>query len=369
MAIGGHALMTFVMMMLQPPGFTLPLLFVVAAGALLAAVLRYGRTPGAPPAAWTVADAITGLLDSVGRWRRRTLCARHRLFDELSDGVLVIDASGRLADANPAALALLGASSAALIGHHAEAALAAWPALAAACRGQRAGEIEIHGPGAPARVIEGRAVPLDSQAAWAVLLRDVTERHAAEQALRAANKQLQARRAEAEQVQAALREQAIRDPLTDLFNRRYLEETLVRELARAARDGQPVSLVILDVDNFKALNDTHGHQAGDALLRRLAEVLCRETRASDAACRYGGEEFVVVLPGTPLATAQDRAEQWRAAFAGLPETIRTTVSVGVACCVPTATTPLDQQAAALLRAADRALYAAKAAGRNQVVAA
>jgi diguanylate cyclase (GGDEF)-like protein len=109
----------------------------------------------------------------------------------------------------------------------------------------------------------------------------------------------------------ALRAQSVRDPLTGLYNRRYLDETLEREIRRSARSDQPVSILMLDVDHFKRFNDTYGHDAGDMVLRDTGTLLTASIRSEDFACRFGGEEFVVVLPTATLEVAQARAERLR----------------------------------------------------------
>jgi diguanylate cyclase (GGDEF)-like protein len=161
--------------------------------------------------------------------------------------------------------------------------------------------------------------------------------------------------------------QAIRDPLTGLFNRRYMEESLDRELRRAERDGQPVAVIMLDLDYLKRFNDDYGHEAGDMVLRALARQLQGQVRVEDIVCRFGGEEFVVILPHTSLEEAVRRAERMckaatelRATNPGLPPR-PVTVSVGVA-----AFPAHGVEAGELLRAADQALYRAKGQGRNQV---
>ena len=141
---------------------------------------------------------------------------------------------------------------------------------------------------------------------------DVSERRRMEEGLRTANETLKAQLAEIEALQAKLRDQALRDPLTGVFNRRFLAETLARETARARRDSRAYAVVILDLDHFKRVNDTHGHEAGDRVLVAAAELLRSHTREGDLVCRYGGEEFVVLMPGASAVSAARRAELWRA---------------------------------------------------------
>lgn len=161
---------------------------------------------------------------------------------------------------------------------------------------------------------------------------------------------------------------SMRDPLTGLYNRRYLEETMSREVPRAMRLKQTVGVIVLDLDHFKVLNDTHGHEAGDFVLARVGELMRTTTRAGDIACRLGGEEFGVILPGASLEIARVRAEALRAAFQAISFELEGlhlgsfTLSAGVA-----ALSPESGDWAAVLREADRALYAAKQAGRNRVV--
>jgi diguanylate cyclase (GGDEF)-like protein len=162
---------------------------------------------------------------------------------------------------------------------------------------------------------------------------------------------------------AEVEHRAARDPLTGLANRRSLDDSLDRELSRARREGASLSLVLLDVDHFKAINDGHGHQVGDEVLAIVARTLAETVRDMDLVARYGGEEFVVLLPGTALDDAMGTAERLRTAVARQQAPAPVTVSAGVA------TFP-DQapSGAELLVLADRALYEAKRAGRNRVVA-
>jgi diguanylate cyclase (GGDEF)-like protein len=168
----------------------------------------------------------------------------------------------------------------------------------------------------------------------------------------------------------SLREMSIRDPLTGLFNRRYMEETLNRELDLAARNRTRVAVLVLDIDQFKAFNDTYGHDAGDAILQAVSEVLTRYSRTSDVACRFGGEEFLVILPNCSLEDAQLRADEIRRRISALRIPYRglslsgPTISCGLA-----AFPEHGDNAEGLIHIADRALYAAKDAGRDQVAVA
>ncbi len=165
-----------------------------------------------------------------------------------------------------------------------------------------------------------------------------------------------------------LREQSIRDPLTGLFNRRYLEESLEREIRRAMRSQRSLSVLMIDLDHFKRFNDTFGHDAGDVLLRELGQLLQSNVRGSDIACRYGGEEFSLIMPDATLSTAQERAELIRKSAKSFDlkhagQTLgAVTLSVGVAAFPENGDTPF-----LLTRAADQALYRAKAAGRDRVM--
>jgi diguanylate cyclase (GGDEF)-like protein len=167
-------------------------------------------------------------------------------------------------------------------------------------------------------------------------------------------------------LRATLRNQSIRDPLTGLFNRRYMEETLERELARAERTGRPAAVVMLDLDHFKEFNDTFGHEAGDLLLREFGRLLRTGTRRSDLACRYGGEEFVLVFPDMTLDSARERMDRLRAATRDLVVPVRGQAAATVTFSAGIAIYPEHgKDQADLLGASDRALYRAKREGRDQ----
>ena len=186
--------------------------------------------------------------------------------------------------------------------------------------------------------------------------------------LRRSEQALQRQLEAVQALQLQLTDQANHDALTGLYNRRYLDDTLPRELDRCARSGSPISVLLIDLDHFKTINDTHGHAVGDEVLKRAAAILQQQLRASDICCRYGGEEFLMVLPGMDLDAALTRAEHCRQLMAHhdwdqeLPSVTRVTLSVGVACAMDG-----DITQDALIHRADMALYQAKSGGRNRVV--
>jgi diguanylate cyclase (GGDEF)-like protein len=166
-----------------------------------------------------------------------------------------------------------------------------------------------------------------------------------------------------------LRTQAIRDPLTGLFNRRHMEESLEREIARATRSSATVAALMIDIDHFKRFNDTFGHAAADLALRETSEVIRKNLRSDDIACRYGGEEIVVILPDTNLEEAMASAEEIRAAIAGQQLRYQgTTIGVVTASFGVAVSAAHGASVESLLRAADVALYTAKHEGRNRVCA-
>jgi len=200
--------------------------------------------------------------------------------------------------------------------------------------------------------VHGGVMELGEKRVFVSVVLDVSERMRAER--------------ETQALYDLLREQSIRDGLTALFNRRYLDASLERELILASRSGKNLSIVMSDLDHFKTVNDRYGHLGGDEVLRAVAAELMKVCRSGDLACRYGGEEFLLVLPDVPEAKARDRAEHMRAAVAAMPirydsAVISVTASFGVASFPES-----GKSRGELLAAADKALYAAKSGGRNQV---
>lgn len=289
------------------------------------------------------------------------------VYDTAPVALCTVDRAGTIVMANQAMAQLLGRALAALDG-------ARLHELLPGAAQQLAEDLASADGGAPPRHREferdGRwlyAVPQalrDARgdvAGLSIAWLDLTERKVAERQLGEANRRL-ARYAQ-------------QDYLTGLFNRRYLDERLGREIARARREGQPLSVCMVDVDHFKSYNDTLGHLAGDDCLRAVARALTQDTmRPGDVVSRYGGEEFVLVLAATGERGARVVAERARAAVEALrlPHPVSplgvVTVSLGVATCLPSREGGAPGMAS-LLRAADEALYAAKHAGRNRTAAA
>ena len=181
-----------------------------------------------------------------------------------------------------------------------------------------------------------------------------------------ANESLRHRLEEINLLQAELKEQSIRDPLTNAFNRRYMMEILEKELARAKRESKPFSLIMLDVDHFKEFNDEFGHQAGDLILKQLVELIQVHIRKEDTVCRFGGEEFVILLPKAQPEDAQRVAEDLRTACESMElnfknQMLNITISLGVVGGQWSAATVGE-----ILKIVDESLYQAKNAGRNRV---
>lgn len=224
------------------------------------------------------------------------------------------------------------------------------------------GERWVHESGLPLFDADGRVEALEG------FINDVTEQRLAELQLREALQAKDALNRELEVSRQELAELAIRDPLTRLYNRRFMEEALARELVRAERETDSLAVAMLDLDHFKAFNDDFGHAAGDAVLRAFAQAMHGFREGSDVACRFGGEEFVLILPGLDRAGAFARLDAFRRTVSALMvvhegrELPRVRVSIG-ASFFPEHGHRVD----ALLAHADRALYAAKQGGRDRVV--
>jgi len=279
------------------------------------------------------------------------------LLDSLPEAVLVADGRGLVVEANEGARALVGA------GLRLGAPLAEVlpiPLPAAADDAVTIADIRLDGDDERHFEIRSRSLLYRGRrVGQVVVLSDITHRKRMERRLR---EQLDMNL----RLQQKLREQANRDLLTGLYNRHFLEEVRPALLAEADRSGRPLSVVLLDLDHFKRLNDTWGHQAGDEVLRAIASFLEAHVRDNDSVIRFGGEEILVLLPETSLAQAALIAERWRVRFCGEPvpargERLTVTFSAGVAS-YPDGAASWDE----LVQHADLALYQAKARGRNRV---
>lgn len=298
--------------------------------------------------------------------------ARHLLLEALLDPVLVIDTQGRVIEANQAALKLAG-----LDADWQGRKLQEWPvfgrdlqALLLEQGGQQEQLLTLtsseHYFEVRMRVIE-RVTRHGSLVLGQMLyLRDVTQRQLSKLKLAEALALSEERLRTITSLHEQLREQALCDPLTGLYNRRYLDELFGRELARAKRENTPLSLALIDLDHFKQLNDEHGHLDGDDVLKSVAQHLLVNLRSSDTVFRIGGEEFLLILPGADSLEAAKRLEVICLGLAQKPIETRSgvrhvTLSAGLALW-PDQGQVLDE----LLRAADAALYQAKRGGRNRV---
>jgi diguanylate cyclase (GGDEF)-like protein/PAS domain S-box-containing protein len=296
--------------------------------------------------------------------------ARSRLIENMSDGVLVLDSQGRIVDVNPAMKNFLDADPTSFLGRNVSEALNIWTESTEHLFHGLETRTELRLPNKTSRYLDLRVTPLYNTdqrlSGRLIIFRDITDRKEVEKDLRYAMDRMQTQLIEIGLLQSQLREQAIRDALTNLFNRRYLEETLERELARAAREVYPLCIVMLDIDHFKNVNDTYGHEAGDLVLKTLAETVMRQSRQGDFVCRFGGEEFILVMPNISIGVAKERAQSLHKSISSLyipfgRFNLNITVSMGISCFPVHGENKED-----LLRAADRALYAAKRAGRNQL---
>jgi diguanylate cyclase (GGDEF)-like protein/PAS domain S-box-containing protein len=299
--------------------------------------------------------------------------ARNRVFENMPAGVIVLDAQNRILDMNKASQEFLDTTISDSLGKDIASILPEWQEAASRISVKKDARLELISKGSEAKNIELFVNLLHDNKnqpyGKLVILRDITNMKQIENSLRRSNENLKQKISEIESLQIKLKEEAIRDHLTGLYNRRFLQETLNREIAHANRARVPLSLTMIDLDNFKNINDTYGHALGDLFLISLSRLLDQMTRSTDVCCRYGGEEFVIVMPTASLEEAGQRVDQLRVEFGKIKfETgkmeVSVTLSAGVACY------PLHgDNDKSLLDAADSALYTAKAKGRNRVVVA
>lgn len=318
-----------------------------SAGNMVSVFVGVGERPvDLTPILFLVTATMWWWTEHSGVPARQLPVAYKQVIAALSDAVIVLDPDGRVLDVNPAAARMLAAVR---------------PGIAVVGRPWR----DVFGPELSSQfaltgqqtltstngtVYDVRVVPLSAAAGdspgTVVVVRDVTE---------------------LERLRCELTDQAVRDGLTGVFNRRHLTSLLGEQVRQAEAENRPLSAVMIDVDHFKAVNDTYGHAVGDEVLIRLAQGISAAVGDAGIVARYGGEEFAVILPDVGAAAAAELADHWRrycaqAEVATRLGPLRATFSAGVAQLAP------GSDAEDLLRRADRALYAAKEQGRNRVVA-
>jgi len=311
------------------------------------------------------------LADSELRYRR--------LFEAAKDGILILDAdTGRIVDANPFLQNLLGYDEAELLGKTLWE-IGVFKDIAASRKAfkqlqardyVRYEDLPLETKGREQKQVEfvSNVYTVGQTRVIQCNIRDITERKSTEEDDKKTSRDLLMMVDRLQKREIGLLEQANHDSLTGLFNRRYLDDSLSRELSLSWRRSANLSLAVLDIDHFKRLNDTFGHRAGDLALSECAAVIQRHVRRSDIACRLGGDEFALVFPDSSLDDARQRMEAISALVAKLGlrcdgQLLGTlTLSVGVA------TSPQHGfTATELMHAADTALYVAKVNGRGQVV--
>jgi diguanylate cyclase (GGDEF)-like protein/PAS domain S-box-containing protein len=315
---------------------------------------------------------FNGLLILYGVTRGRLMdlipIACEFVFKNLSNAVIVIDEHQRLLDFNPAAGELLIMSSKDMLGAPLSQLVPFWEKIQDLFNRERSTQTEIKYQ----KLFYGlRVSPVEDQVkrfiGWAVILEDISSRRQAEIELENANRRLNSQLEDINLLQNKLQAQVVRDSLTGVYNRRYLDETLSREIAHASRSGYPLSLIMLDVDHFKKINDQHGHKMGDEVIVAIGQLLQSQTRDSDCVGRYGGDEFLLVMPEMSQEDAFDRAEVWREGIKAMvfqtgDQVVNVTISIGIAV-FPENGRRVDD----LIKAADRAMYLAKEQGRDRTV--
>lgn len=332
-----------------------------ATGALL--VFAYDPTPftflfTAPVLAWLL--AYNDLCDPLP-------IARRALLDVLSDSVLILDNDGRIVDLNPAAkdMAQMPANPLGMLLSN----LSYWQQAVSASIARPRHPVALRMPLDPPQYFEMTTTVLEDSgvlAGYLLLVRDTTQRQETENRLQATLDALNVQLADNLLLQADLHGQARRDPLTGLFNRRALEETLPAILNDALHFKRPVSVAMIDLDHFKEINDNHGHVFGDSVLTAFAAHLSQMSRKHDLLYRMGGEEFLAVLPDTTPAEAEEVVSRWlescRRGVMVEGQLLFIAFSAGI-----NAVPSLESNPAMLVAHADSATYLAKRRGRNQVV--
>jgi PAS domain S-box/diguanylate cyclase (GGDEF) domain len=330
----------------------------------------FGVNPLTPYGSTAVLFSLSGLILAWGLFRDHlfeiTPIARNRLFDNIGEGILVVDQAFRVVDANPAARRLFNpGSKGSLIGQNIFTSI-----LTEAEKDSFFSDISTTGRIKKftfrnsqyfydvnvSRLFTGNRNPVG----WVIIFHDVTGQIEL-------NKNLANNLQEIQELQIQMHDELAHDPLTGCFNRRYLNEVLPYEMAQADRNHTTVGLIMLDIDHFKTINDNYGHATGDRVLQSVGQELMNFVRRSDKVFRYGGEEFLLVLPEITLSKATERAQKLCESFSQFSvsslsgKTINLTVSCGVAV-YPLHAETLNE----IIDKVDQAMYAAKRAGRNRI---
>ena len=329
----------------------------------------FNLNPLKPFGATSICFSITGLILAWGLFHERLLditpIARNKVLENIGDGVIVLDALNRIVDINPAAQYIFAGEDhlISFTGKPISDFIPGWPECDPNTQADKKLQMTL-GFEQERKIFSVTLSclfdPSGTLMGWVAIFHDITEE-------KEVNERLRDQLEEINQLQDQLREQALRDPLTNCFNRRYLDETLARESSRADRDDHKVGLVMLDIDHFKLVNDQYGHKLGDQVLQALGKLLQEKVRLGDIVCRYGGEEFLIVFPGISLAALRERAQaisrQISSLIVSAPsgEGISITISAGAAL-YPEHGENIEE----VLNHADEALYTAKRAGRNTV---
>lgn len=349
-------------------------LFPIVVNIFYQLALSFGSTPLIRVDLTPISFVISAALIAFGVFGLRIFdlvpIARYTVLEHIPEMVFVTDVRDRVIDANTVAQKMLGKELNEIIGKDPLEVFRHWPQLVNRFLTTAGTREEIQIPGDPPRTLEmtvfelyNRLHLLDGRV---IVAHDITEHKWLENDLKYANETLKTQLAEIEELRAELQELAIRDPLTNVYNRRYMAEFLDQEIARASRENYSVSVVIMDMDHFKNFNDNYGHRCGDIVLQAFAEFLMAHTRRSDVVCRFGGEEFVILMPNATMQDSFERVDVWRQDFSETAidyESMKfsATFSAGLA------TFPEHGSTGdILLQAADKALYRSKNNGRNRV---
>jgi diguanylate cyclase (GGDEF)-like protein/PAS domain S-box-containing protein len=349
-------------------------LFPIAVNVFYQLALSFGSNPLIRVDLTPVSFVISAALIAFGVFGLRIFdlvpIARYTVLEHIPEMIFVTDVRDRVIDANTVAQKMLGKELNEIIGKDPLEVFRHWPQLVNRFLTTSGTREEIQIPGDPPRTLEmtvfelyNRLRLLDGRV---IVAHDITEHKWLENDLKYANETLKIQLAEIEALRAELQELAIRDPLTNVYNRRYMSEFLDQEIARASRENYSVTVVIMDMDHFKNFNDNYGHRCGDTVLQAFAKFLMEHTRRSDVVCRFGGEEFVILMPNATLQDSFERVDVWRQDFSETAidyESMKfsATFSAGLA------TFPEHGSTGdIILQAADKALYRSKNNGRNRV---